>query len=134
MDDRPRAYGRGTELGLQTVSLAFRTLARLNPSRQSESARKIPLAVHESQIGRASSISPSAIGRLRSGNMHATSYCGSSRPFAPTAVTRRNVHRRSGALGDAPGRGKGVLNGRGITAMAGTVPRAIPVQQGNQQY
>ena len=65
-------------------------------------------------------MSPSGIARRRSGKVHATSYIGSSRPFA-TVATLRNVQRRSGVLDADVGRALDVLKGRGISAMAVTV-------------
>ncbi len=84
MDDRPRGFGRGTELGLQVAPLAFAcpgvmgvlgalggwSVDRQSEGgvvRQSESGLKTPSAWQLSQIDFAVSRSPSGIGVSRSG-------------------------------------------------------------------
>jgi hypothetical protein len=63
---------RGTELGLQAVSLALTLIGSGRPG-QSSSARKMCGAVQALQIGVAAGRSPRGIGRRRSGNRHSTS-------------------------------------------------------------
>lgn len=89
--------------------------------------------MHDSQIGRADSTSPSGTATRRSGNVHATSYIGSSRALA-TATTRRNVQRRSDVPAVGVTRAGGFAIGRGVIAMAATLTANAVVRQGNQQY
>lgn len=74
--------------------------------------------MHESQIGRADSTSPNGMALRLSGNVHATSYIGSSRGRA-IEVTLRNVHRRSGVAAASGARGGVETNGRCMIDIAG---------------
>ena len=147
MDDRPRAARCGTELGLQTFSLAFSC-----PEQHREAAAEsdqivacLPPPISRSRAGR----SPDRCTRRTSAARLDVAERNRPRPIRESA--RDVVHRQLAGGGDvrdaskraaAQRRGGRFLRmnasrgakGRGMIAMRGTLTREYPVRQGNQQY